>query len=93
VSGTCTTVAMVAVASAAADSPIRGDVVAVGEISLAGEIRPVSSAKQRESEAERMGFAMLLDDGMRSAQAAVHYALNGAAKDTQPRHGGLTALR
>ena len=36
------------------------DLVAVGEISLAGEIRPVSSAKQRESEAERM--AVLVDD-------------------------------
>ncbi|WP_210479869.1 DNA repair protein RadA [Naasia sp. SYSU D00948] len=81
-----------AVASAAADSPIRNDVVAVGEISLAGEIRPVSSAKQRESEAERMGFSVLIDDAMRSAQAAVHYALT-AAKEAPPRHGGLTALR
>ncbi|WP_210507659.1 DNA repair protein RadA [Naasia sp. SYSU D00057] len=65
----------IAVASAAADVAVAHDVVAVGEISLAGEIRPVSSAKQRQSEAERLGFSTMLDDSMKTAQAAVRHAL------------------
>ena len=65
----------IAVASAAADVAVAHDVVAVGEISLAGEIRPVSSAKQRESEAQRLGFGTMLDDSMKTAQAAVRHAL------------------
>jgi DNA repair protein RadA/Sms len=44
-----------AVASAVIDHPISGEVV-IGEIGLGGEVRQVSHAKRRLSEAVRMGF-------------------------------------
>ncbi len=50
-----------AVASAVEDIPIRHDLVAFGELSLAGEIRPVSLARQRGSEAKRLGFGTVID--------------------------------
>ncbi|MCU1570921.1 MAG: repair protein RadA [Naasia sp.] len=64
-----------AVASAAADRPIGHDTVAVGEISLAGEIRPVSMSAQRISEAARMGFTTVLDSRKGTAHAALMSAL------------------
>ncbi|BDZ45171.1 DNA repair protein RadA [Naasia aerilata] len=64
----------IAVASAAADLAVAHDVVAVGEISLAGEIRPVSLASQRGAEAERMGFTTVLDHRMSTAKAALAHA-------------------
>jgi len=45
-----------AVASAAADRPVLPGTVALGEVGLAGEIRPVSGALRRLSEAARLGF-------------------------------------
>jgi len=45
-----------AVASAAADQPLLPGTVALGEVGLAGEIRPVSGALRRLSEAARLGF-------------------------------------
>ena len=38
------------------DAPIAEDVVAFGEIGLAGEVRAVSQADQRIREAARLGF-------------------------------------
>ena len=64
-----------AVASAAADRPIAHDTVAVGEISLAGEVRPVSMSAERVSEAARMGFTTVLDSRKGSAHAALVSAL------------------
>ncbi|WP_403022685.1 DNA repair protein RadA [Salinibacterium sp. GXW1014] len=65
-----------AIASAYSDKSFPGTLAAVGEISLAGEIRPVSHAKQRASEARRLGFTTLVDsnsahlrDAMRTAFA------------------------
>lgn len=39
------------------DKPVRDDVVAVGEIGLAGELRAVTGMEQRLREVQRMGFA------------------------------------
>ena len=50
-----------AVLSAAGDRPLPHDLVAFGEISLAGEIRPVTSGAQRVSEATRLGYTRILD--------------------------------
>ncbi|MCW4385387.1 DNA repair protein RadA [Salinibacterium sp. SYSU T00001] len=65
-----------AIASAYSDRSFPGTLAAVGEISLAGEIRPVTQAKQRASEAQRLGFTTLVDsssahlrDAMRTAFA------------------------
>ena len=50
-----------ALASAHHDCALPATLAAVGEISLAGEIRPVSNAKQRIAEAKRLGFDTVLD--------------------------------
>jgi len=46
-----------ALASAAADRPLRGSTIAFGEVGLAGEVRPVTGAHRRLAEAARLGFA------------------------------------
>ena len=51
---------------------------AVGELSLAGEIRPVTQAEQRRSEAARLGYRHLVDHRSKS--------LGGALSDLQLRH-------
>ncbi|MET1044571.1 MAG: DNA repair protein RadA [Microbacteriaceae bacterium] len=51
----------IAIASAYTDKALAVNIAAVGEISLAGEIRGVTSAAQRASEAERLGFTSLID--------------------------------
>lgn len=65
-----------AIASAYSDKAFPSTLAAIGEISLAGEIRPVSQAKQREAEGRRLGFttivgaeAMHLREAMRTAFA------------------------
>ncbi len=45
-----------AMASAIADISVPPDLVAIGEVGLAGEIRRVSGVQRRIAEAERMGF-------------------------------------
>jgi DNA repair protein RadA/Sms len=45
-----------AVASAVADISVPADLVAFGEVGLAGEIRRVAGVQRRMAEAERMGF-------------------------------------
>jgi DNA repair protein RadA/Sms len=45
-----------ALASARSDQPIAGDVVACGEVGLAGELRQVSQTARRLAEAQRLGF-------------------------------------
>lgn len=50
-----------AVASAHRDRALPHELAAVGEISLAGEIRPVSGARQRLAEGRRLGYTTILD--------------------------------
>lgn len=45
-----------AVASAVTDRPVRAGTCAFGEVGLAGEVRPVTGAHRRLSEAARLGF-------------------------------------
>ena len=45
-----------AVASSYRDQPIPGDLAAIGEIGLTGEIRTVSNLSQRLAEVRRLGF-------------------------------------
>ena len=45
-----------AVISAVADRPLPHELAAIGELSLAGEIRPVVGGAQRASEARRLGY-------------------------------------
>ena len=50
-----------ALASANSNIALPASLVAVGEISLAGEIRSVSQAKQRVAEAQRLGYTTVID--------------------------------
>ncbi|HEX7834034.1 MAG TPA: DNA repair protein RadA, partial [Pseudolysinimonas sp.] len=49
-----------AIASAVRDVPLPVALAAVGEISLAGEIRPVTGARLRITEAKRLGYTTVL---------------------------------
>jgi len=49
-----------AVASAARDAALPTDLVAIGEVGLAGEVRPVRAVPRRLAEAARLGFHQAL---------------------------------
>ena len=63
-----------AVASAAKDTPLSPTTIAIGEISLAGEIRQVTQAAQRASEASRLGFDVVLEQSHASIAEAIRRA-------------------
>ena len=64
-----------AILSSAKDRALHPGVVAFGEISLAGEIRPVQAGQQRRAEATRLGYQHIIDDATGSLrQAAQHTA-------------------
>ena len=66
-----------ALASAITNVPIRPDVAVCGEISLAGEIRPVMQASRREAEAKRLGFGTLLGPDLARLRDAIVEAIAG----------------
>ena len=55
----CDLAVVVAVLSSNFDYPIPGNVCFAGEVGLSGEIRPVSQAERRASEAARLGFGRI----------------------------------
>ena len=59
-----------AVLSAISDRPLPHDLAAFGEISLAGEIRPVVGGTQRAGEATRLGYTALIDARAETLQQA-----------------------
>jgi DNA repair protein RadA/Sms len=65
-----------AIASAVQDKPISHNLVAYGEISLAGEVRAVSGSRQRAAEASRLGFARSVDSEVGDLRAALSLGLN-----------------
>ncbi|CAN5311269.1 DNA repair protein RadA [soil metagenome] len=67
-----------AVASAVRDVPLSATMAAVGEISLAGEIRPVAMARQRAAEAKRLGYTKVLDGESGSVRDVITAALSPA---------------
>ncbi|AVG23037.1 DNA repair protein RadA/Sms [Pontimonas salivibrio] len=60
-----------AVASAIKDVALPSTLAAVGEISLSGEIRAVTSGDQRQSEGKRLGFNTTLDRRSGSIRQAI----------------------
>ncbi|GAA2176678.1 DNA repair protein RadA [Agrococcus versicolor] len=60
-----------AIVSSVRDVPLPARLVAVGELSLAGEIRPATSSRQRVAEARRLGYEHVLDDGAVHLRGAV----------------------
>ncbi|WP_105565611.1 DNA repair protein RadA [Microbacterium halophytorum] len=66
----------VAVAGAIKDWKVGGHLAAVGELSLAGQVRPVTQSAQRRTEASRLGYRRIIDadaatlgDALRAARA------------------------
>jgi DNA repair protein RadA/Sms len=51
---------MLALLSNLLDKPIPWDLIAFGEVGLAGEVRPVGHAANRAGEASRMGFRRIV---------------------------------
>ena len=58
--------AVIALASSYLDRPVPGDLVAVGEVGLTGELRSVNHLEQRISEIHRLGFRRCLVPRRRS---------------------------
>ena len=67
----------VAVASSVRNQATPRTLAVIGELSLAGEVRPVTQAAQRRSEAARLGYTVVIDN--RSA------TLRGALDDVRTR--------
>jgi DNA repair protein RadA/Sms len=63
-----------AICSAFRDKAFPITQLATGEISLAGEIRPASSAKLRAAEARRLGFTTVIDSEALHIREAVRLA-------------------
>jgi DNA repair protein RadA/Sms len=67
-----------AIASAMKDRAFPAHLAAIGEISLAGELRPVAAAKQRVAEARRLGYTTVIDGDAGTLQRALTLALANA---------------
>jgi DNA repair protein RadA/Sms len=63
-----------------------GDMIAIGEVGLAGEVRRVSGVQRRLSEAERMGFR-------RALVPPGSGGLPGSGESRDGRGGALTDVR
>jgi DNA repair protein RadA/Sms len=70
-----------AIASAAQDIPLSPTTAAIGEISLAGEIRRVSQAQQRGLEASRLGFDLVIDQSASGIAQAITMAFSNSPKN------------
>ncbi|HWH25773.1 MAG TPA: DNA repair protein RadA [Pseudolysinimonas sp.] len=73
-----------AIASAVRDTALPHDLAAIGEISLAGEIRPVTGAKVRGAEARRLGYANVLDGDAASVRDVIAAAFTASAPIAVP---------
>ena len=60
-----------AVAGSIQQISVPRSVAAVGELSLAGEVRPVTQAAQRRSEAARLGYTRVVDERSQTLRAAI----------------------
>jgi len=70
-----------AITSAMCDTAIPNELAAFGEISLTGDVRPVTAAKQRATEAHRLGYTTTLDTAVGNVRAAIGQALTATKKE------------
>jgi DNA repair protein RadA/Sms len=90
----------IAVISAAQDHPVPIDLIAIGEVALSGDIRPVPMFAERIAEATRLGFRRLLvpagsvarRNGHQQPGALVEVA-NLEEAIAAMRRAGLTSIR
>jgi DNA repair protein RadA/Sms len=66
------------------DLALPRDLAAYGEISLSGEVRPVSVAKQRGSEGNRLGYKLLLNSDVSNDLKSVLGIAKTAAEAARP---------
>ena len=73
--------AALALISGIKDIPLPDDLIAAGEIGLAGELRAVSGAEQRIAEAARLGFTRIIvpEHTKRSLHGTYDIEIVGAA--------------
>jgi DNA repair protein RadA/Sms len=73
---------LLAVQSAYDEQPVPGGLVAIGEVGLSGEVRPVAGVQRRLAEAARLGFThALVPPGSGSTPAGMHAVEVGHAVD------------
>jgi DNA repair protein RadA/Sms len=86
-----------ALASARADTSVPGDLVAIGEVGLAGEIRRVGGVARRLAEAQRLGFrrAIVPPGSGFAAPSAPARDGGGPARDSggPARNSNVTRMR
>jgi DNA repair protein RadA/Sms len=89
-----------ALISAAEEQPVPLDLVAIGEVALSGDVRPVPMLAERVAEAVRIGFQRLLVPpggrarlGSRQPAAAIVEVANLAEAVQAMRRAGLTSVR
>ncbi len=70
-----------AIASARREKALDAHLAAIGEISLAGEIRGVAGSPQRAAEARRLGYRTLVDSGAGHLREAVRLAFASASDE------------
>ena len=73
-----------AVAGSVGNFAVARDVAAAGELSLAGEVRPVTQAPQRRAEASRLGYATVIDDRAGRVRDALAAARSRRARAREP---------
>ena len=79
----CDLAVCLAIASAALGRAVASDVIAIGEVALSGDIRPVPFLTQRVAEAARLGFSRILVP--RGTKAALSRTADSPAAPTAPR--------
>jgi DNA repair protein RadA/Sms len=82
-----------ALASAVTGAPVDDDLVVLGELGLAGEIRQVSQTPRRLAEAARLGFRRAVVPDRGPDAAAVDLYRVATLSDALARHLGTDALR
>ena len=73
-----------AIASAHRDVALPRALAAVGEISLAGEIRAASASKRRAAEARRLGYSRIVDDSVALVRSAVVGSIAAGRNHVEP---------
>ncbi|GEK81153.1 DNA repair protein RadA [Agrococcus baldri] len=73
-----------AIASAHHNVALPRRLAAIGEISLAGEIRAASAAKRRAQEARRLGYAKVVDDAVGLVRNAIPEAISQGRREAAP---------
>jgi len=81
----------VAVAGSIRKFAVPRDIAVSGELSLAGEVRPVTQAAQRRAEAKRLGYARTIDDRAGRLNNALDALMKSSDKQAaDKRRGKLT---